>query len=79
MVIYVLILVFSNMNDTYCLIICSKLWFHKYILRKNGPFGEIIMVTNNKIKIKMMINTIGLKIIRVSKTIYNNYVYLKLS
>lgn len=66
------------MSDTYCLIITNKNLPYKYILRKNGPLGEIIMKTNNRAKIKIMINTIGLKIIRVSKTIFNHYVYLKL-
>lgn len=66
------------MNDTYCLIITNKNHPYKYILRKNGPLGELIMVTNNRTKIKMMIDIIGLKIIRISKTIFNHYVYLKL-
>ena len=55
------------MNDTYCLIITNKKYSdnyisrrncsYKYILRKNGPLGEIILNTNNRIKIKMMIKT----------------------
>ena len=75
------------MNDIYCLIITNKQYSdnyisrrncsYKYILRKNGPLGEIILNTNNRTKIKMMINTIGLKIIRVTKSVYNHYVYLK--
>lgn len=65
------------MNNTYCLTICSKSWSYKYILRKNGPLGELIMVTNNRTKIKMTIDIIGLKIIRISKSTYRHYVYLK--
>ena len=66
------------MNDIYCLIIRSKNSYYRYILcKKKGPLGETIMKTNNRIKIKMMINTIGLKIIRVTKSVYNHYVYLK--
>ncbi len=51
--------------------------FYKYVLRKNGPLGEIILKTNNRIELKMRLTLLGFKFTDLYNEKYSYRIWLR--